>query len=224
MMVIMEKFNKDRSGCKDVFHAFLVEGSKYAGEFDIPVIRPEKVLPRKCIRFSEAIREKNDFSQWVVFYEDDFLFERIWNNPLKYLGILKKFDGVITPDFSLYYDMPLAMQIWNIYRSRAIGTWLQNNGVHVIPNIRFGSRETYEIVCDGISKHSVIAVGTLGCVRRLNYRKEFEKGLIDIIKRLQPETIILYGSTPYNVKEIKELGINVVSFHPDYTHFRKEVR
>lgn len=220
----MKKLNKDRAGCKDVFRAFLLQGVDFAGKYDLPVIKEEHVIPRKCIRFSESIREKKDFHQWVVFYEDDFQFERIWNNPKKYIDILKKYDGVITPDFSLYYDMPLAMQIWNIYRSRAIGAWLQKSGIRVVPNIRFGSSETYDIVCDGISKHSVISVGTLGCIKRLNYRDEFENALLKIALKLEPETIIVYGSLPGNVKKIKQLGINVVSFQPDYSHFQEGVR
>lgn len=78
--------------------------------------------------------------------EDDFLFERIWRNPRKYLEVLQRYEGVILPDFSLYRDMPLVMQLWNIYRSRAIGHWLQMNGVTVIPNIRYGDRRTYRAV------------------------------------------------------------------------------
>ena len=83
----------------------------------------------------------------------DVTFERIWNTPNKYLPIIKKFKGVITPDFSVYRDMPLVMQQWNIYRSRAIGHWLQENGVSVIPDIRFGDERTYEASCAGIQKH-----------------------------------------------------------------------
>ena len=62
------------------------------------------------IAFSKAISSK-DYEQWVHFYEDDHLFERLWNNPRKYLPILERFQGVILPDFSLYRDMPLVMQL-----------------------------------------------------------------------------------------------------------------
>lgn len=219
----MKKLNKDRAGCKDVFHAFMVEGAKFSGEYDIPVLKEEHSIPRECICFSEALKEKNNFSQWVVFYEDDYLFERIWNNPKKYLPILKRFEGVISPDFSVYYDMPFAMQIWNIYRSRAIGYWLQKNGVKVIPNIRFGIELTYDIACSGISRHSVIAVGSLGCIKRLNYREAFENGFKYIVHKLEPETIIIYGCAPKNINEIKSMGVNVVIFKPEFYHSRKGV-
>lgn len=70
------------------------------------------------------------------------------------------FRGVISPDFSLYRDMPLVMQQWNIYRNRAIGSWLQMNGVNVIPNVRFGDKRTYDICCEGIDSGSIIAIGS----------------------------------------------------------------
>ena len=115
----MSKVNLTRSGCKDVFHAFLVADATYDGKLEIPCIEPEKTLPNRLIPFSKAARS-SDFGAWIHFYEDDVTFERLWNNPHRYLPILKRFAGVITPDFSLYRDMPLVMQHWNIYRSRAV--------------------------------------------------------------------------------------------------------
>ncbi len=97
-------------------------------------IAKEIQKPIKLVAFSKAISSK-EVDSWIHFYEDDNAFERIWNTPNKYLLIIKRFKGVITPDFSVYRDMPLVMQHWNIYRSRAIGYWLQENGVPVIPNI-----------------------------------------------------------------------------------------
>ena len=124
----MSKINSSRSGCKDVFHAFLVKNAQYDGHLEIPIIKPQDDIPDKLILFSKILGCK-DYDQWVCFYEDDASFERIWNRPERYLPILSKFKGVITPDFSLYRDMPLVMQQWNIYRGRAIGHWLQENGM-----------------------------------------------------------------------------------------------
>lgn len=116
----MSVINSQRKSCKDVFNAFLVELAYYAGIFEFPIIQPTYWIPNKLIAFSKAIScpEKD---QWVHFFEDDYLFERIWKNPGRYLNILRRYNGVILPDFSLYRDMPYVMQLWNIYRSRAIG-------------------------------------------------------------------------------------------------------
>lgn len=217
----MTKINCRRGGCVDVFHASILKSTKFDGEYEFPVIREEHSVPRRLITFSKAMQEKMDFHQWVCFYEDDFLFERVWNNPSRYVDRLSKFEGVITPDFSVYYDMPFAMQIWNIFRSRAIGAWLQSQGIKVAPNIRFGDERTFECCCDGISKHSVISIGTLGCLKVKSYRETFEKGLAYVAKRLEPETMVLYGSVPGNISELKNDGINVVVIKPLSFHKRE---
>lgn len=53
------------------------------------------------------------------FFIDDYQFERVWQRPEKYLDVLRGYDCVLTPDFSLYMDMPDPMQEWNRYRSVA---------------------------------------------------------------------------------------------------------
>lgn len=114
-------------------------------------------------------------------YEDDYRFERIWRNPRQYLNVLKRYNGVILPDFSLYRDMPLVMQLWNIYRSRAIGFWLQLNGIKVIVNIRFADKRTYRYCCDGVAKHCVIALGTHGTLKNKEDRRYFVKDLLQLL-------------------------------------------
>ncbi len=119
-------------GRHDVFHSFLVENAEYDGYFEFPKLKTSDKLPEKVVTLSKAMSKTcHDFDSWIVFYEHDVKFERFWNNPKQYLDKLKKFKGVISPDFSLYRNMPLCMQIWNTYRSRALAAWLQNNGIEV---------------------------------------------------------------------------------------------
>lgn len=54
------------------------------------------------------------------------------------------------PDFSLYREMPLAMQIWNTYWNRTIAYWLQSNGVDIVPNVRWGDERTYRLAFEGL--------------------------------------------------------------------------
>ncbi len=219
----MAIINNARKGCKDVFNAFLVSTAKYAGLFEIPCIKPCNEVPGRIILFSKAISSK-DYEQWVHFYEDDYLFERLWNNPRKYISILKKYQGVILPDFSLYRDMPLVMQLWNIYRSRAIGHWLQANGVKVIPNIRFGDQRTYHICCIGIEKHSIISIGSHGNLKNKQDREIFLKGVDKIVKTLEPRVIIIYGAAPDKYfNQYKEAGIRIIQFDSSFAISRQVV-
>jgi hypothetical protein len=212
----MTRLNCKRKGCKDVWNAFLVADASYAGPFEFPVIQPESSVPKRLIAFSEAVGSK-DHDQWVHFFEDDYLFERIWRNPKRYLEILKHFNGVIMPDFSVYRDMPYAMQLWNIYRSRAIGFWLQKNGVKVIVNIRYGDIRTYAFCCDGAPRCCTIAVGTHGTLKYSDDKKHFVEGLELTVTKLRPTTIVVYGAAPESVFDVyRERGIEVVQFDSDF--------
>ncbi len=212
----MTRRNCERAGCRDVWNAFLVSSADYEGFFEFPVIQPENSVPNQLVSFSKAIRS-SDYNQWVHFFEDDYLFERIWRNPKRYLSILRRFNGVILPDFSVYRDMPYAMQLWNIYRSRAIGSWLQKNGVKVIVNIRYGDDRTYGFSCDGVPHGCTIAVGTHGTLKRSDDRRCFVEGLEVVIGKLQPSVIVVYGSAPENVfGAYREKGIKIVQFDSDF--------
>lgn len=219
----MSKNNNTRSGCKDVFRSFLVRNATYDGILEMPCIKSVDAIPNKLTAFSKAIRSK-DFDSFVHFFEDDIEFERIWNAPNRYLPILRKFDGVITPDFSLYRDMPLVMQEWNTYRNRAIGHWLQENGITVIPNIRFSDERSYAFCCDGISKGGTIAVGSHGCIKINIERIYFEKGLSEIIKKLEPKRIIVYGVAPdYIFDDYIKSGIEIFQYDSDRSNCQKAV-
>lgn len=209
----------------DVFHSFLVEKADYDGYFELPVIRTSGQLPNKVITFSKAMSKKwNDFDCWVTFYEHDRDFERLWNKPRRYLDKLKKFKGIISPDFSLYRNMPLIMQMWNTYRGRAIAAWLQNNGIEVIPNVRFGDERTFSFCFDGIEENKAVAVGTHGCIKRKEDKIFFKIGLARMVQRLSPKTIIVYGLAPDSIfKPYKDKGINIIAFESEFSKSRKQV-
>ncbi len=212
----MSKENNTRSGCKDVFRAFLVKNATYEGYLEIPCIKKTEEIPNRLIPFSKAVGS-HDYDAWVHFYEDDVSFERLWNQPSKYLPILKKFKGVITPDFSVYRDMPLVMQQWNIYRSRAIGHWLQENGIPVIANVRWSDGRTYEVCCTGVPSDSTIAIGSHGCIKLVREREFFARGLDYAVNKLQPKTIIVYGTAPDEIfSKYRDAGISILQFESDY--------
>ncbi len=209
----------------DVFRSYLVENADYEGYFELPKIQTSNLLPEKIIPFSKAMSKKwSDFDCWVMFYEHDGKFERLWKNPKQYLNKLKKFRGVISPDFSLYRNMPLVMQLWNTYRGRALATWFQKNGIEIIPNIRWNDERAYLFCFDGIEKEKTIAVGTHGCIKRKSDRAYFKKGLYELVNKLSPKNIIVYGAVPDEIfKPYKDMGINIVSFESEFSKSRKQV-
>lgn len=217
--------NRQFNNNYDVFHSYLVEDADYEGYIELPKIKTSNLIPKKLVPFSKAMSKSwNDFDCWVMFYEHDVKFERLWNNPKQYLEKLKKFKGIISPDFSLYRNMPLVMQQWNTYRSRALAVWLQKNDVEIIPNVRFNDERTYDFCFDGIEKFKTISVGTHGCIKNKIDKDYFKKGLAELVNRLSPKTIIVYGATPDDIfKVYKDAEIEIISFESDFSKSRKQV-
>jgi len=211
------KLQSNRAGCKDVFKAFLVKNAKYEGELEIPVIKGIKDVPNKLISFIDAMKNSTkDYNQWVHFYIDDFHFEKIWYRPKVFIKRLKKFNGVILPDFSIYRDMPLVMQYWNIYRSRAIGNYLQSNGIKAIVNIRYGDERTYECACLGAPHKSIIAIGTNGTTQNKIDRNFLDEGFDYIVKILDPKVIVIYGGITRHIQEVSDdKKIRIVNFRSE---------
>ena len=208
---------------KDVFNAFLVKKADYAGEEEIPCIKTSKQIPEKVITFSKSLKTK-DYDNWIVFYENDEQIVRIWNSPRRYLNHLKKFKGVITPDFSLYRNMPIVMQKWETYKGKAIGVWLQANGVEVIPNVRFSDERSYEFCFSGIEKNSTVSVGTHGCIKKKVDKYYYKKGLEEMVNVLHPKTIIVYGAAPdYLFQEYINQGIEIIQFDSEFALTHKAV-
>lgn len=174
----------------------MVKNAEYTGKFEIPCLhQTSRLIPKKLITFSKALKS-TEYDAWIVFYEHDEAFIRIWRNPRKYLNILKRFRGVMSPDFSMYRNMPLVMQAWSTYMSRALALWWQENGIEVIPNVRFSTEDSYEIVFQGIEKHSTVSVGTHGCFKRKLDREYFLMGFDKMMKTIEPKVVIIYGAAP----------------------------
>ena len=165
------------------------------GFWDIPKMLPSHVdnladIPLQGFNF--ALKEKHPEKVGVHFFLHDYQFERVWNYPDRSVEVLKKFAYVLSPDFSPFADMPKTLQLYNMYRNRWCGRYWQEHGVNVIPTFTMGSEDLFEIFCDGIPKHSTIAISTMGEGRWGKFRGLFSWW--DVIQEvLEPETILLYG-------------------------------
>ena len=222
-----KKDNIHRSGCRDIWNAFMCEGSRY-GAYDIPSCpTTAQNLPNAIVTWEEAkaiykrrlASENANFHEdaFVCWYIDDYKFDGprgIWHDSRFTLKVLRHFAGAITPDFSTNQDFPESIKIYNTYRMRAFGYWLGRNEISVINNVRWGTQETYRYCFEGIPKKSIIAIGTCGgSPRKYEDRERFEKGLDELVRVLCPHTIVVYGSSSYPCfDKLIDQGIKVVSF------------
>lgn len=216
-----------RKGLKDIWNAFMANGAKFC-EHDIPFCPTTATqLPTDIITWEEAEqiykeqqkKKLRNFKHntFVCFYQDDYKFDGpkgIWFRYKRALKILSHFEGVISPDFSTYQDFPKPLKLHATYKMRLMGYWFGKNGIQVINNVRWGTEETYDYCFVGIPCNSIVAIGTVGgSPKQLIDRVRFEEGLKEMVRRLSPHTIIVYGSANYECfHKLKEQGINVLSF------------
>lgn len=83
--------------------------------------------------------------------------------------------------------------------NRAIGSYLQKQGINVIPNIRWGDERSYKFAFDGVEKGAIYSIGTHGCIKTKKEKYYFREGLREMLKRLEPKLILVYGSMPNEV-------------------------
>lgn len=218
---------KDRLGLIDIWNAFMCDGAKWS-HYDIPFCPTILTkIPSRIITWPEAraiykkqyrIDPKFRIDAFVCFYVDDYKFDGsrtgIWANPKHALSILSHFTGIITPDFSTYQDFPYPVKLYNIYRMRAFGYWCGRNGLEVVNNTRWGTKESFDYCFDGIEKDSVVAIGSVGGnPKRITDRKRFEEGLEELCKQLSPKAILVYGSANYPCFEkLRELGVAIYEY------------
>ena len=214
----MNEFAKEKF--REIYKPFLVEGAKFNWNFDIPICPcTAKKIPEKLIYYNEIVKSKQRYFGFVHFYMDDYKFESIWHHPRRALERLSKFAGIITPDFSTYQDMPIALKIYNTYRMRAIGYWLGKKGLQVINNVRWGTPETFSFCFAGIPKNSIVCISSVGCLSDKYDEDRFTEGLQAMVETLKPIHILFYGMKGRNFmnKHIED-GLPVTFYDPPDFH------
>lgn len=177
------------------------------GLYGIPEIKPEKWEPTEFIGFNEANTCTNRSSVGVHFYLDDYLFDRIWNRLGRFSTMLSEFKAVLSPDWSLFRDWPMAVQIWNQYKKHYVGAYLQDMGVKVYPSINWSDARSTRWCFDGEPVGGCVAVSSVGTQMSADTKKFFMYGYCAMIERLQPETILFWGNIPKECKgNIIEMG------------------
>lgn len=167
------------------------------GPWGIPVIKPVEPyeLDRNVewIGFNFAISERHPERRAVHFYLDDYQFDRVWNNPTAYIPILRKFRCVLSPDFSIYRDLPEAVGLFSHYKKHWCASYWQSEGITVIPTICWGDEATFDWCFDGEPIEGVLSVSSCGCANSRYSRELFNNGYREMLERLKPSKVLYFG-------------------------------
>ena len=186
-------YGDERERTYDAYNLEAVDYDTLTKNFwQMPIIKNNGFIPDDLIGFNYAkTSEKKNCG--IHFYVDDYQFERLWNKPEDYTDILFDYDCILSPDFSLYMDMPMPMKIWNVYRSRFIGNYYQNKGINVIPTLSWAEPETFKFCFEGIPEGSIVSVSTIGVKENKDALKIWRDGMQAAIDKIKPSAILVYG-------------------------------
>ena len=162
---------------------------------------------------TKAKEEEKNRNKGVHFFVDDIRFKGVFEYPLRTLKKFKQYSFMLTPDYSLYADMPLWLQIGNVGKNRYVGAFWQKEGLLVIPTISWALKQSYEFCFEGVERGGIVAVGTIGSKHA---KKSFLNGYDCMLEMIRPMAVLCYG-TPF-----KEMRGNIISV--DYIQSRRKIR
>lgn len=166
------------------------------GEYNFPIVKRVDEIPDvdSWIQFNYVKSTgKKRIKTGVNFYIVDQQFERVWTYPDRYAEELKHYAVLTGPDFSVYADFPKAVSVYNTYRNRWLTRYWQDKGLCVIPNVRWGYKESWDWCFDGLPENSIVAVSNVGMMNTEEGRKYFLDGYNEMLCRLQPKKVLFYA-------------------------------
>lgn len=192
------KIYSTRQQVKDCWNAHLLQNASYSKKWELPLFPSTNAVPGDLQSF-RYINHTTKNSKWIHFYAFDEYLEDIWENPELWAKQLKRFSGVISPDLSVCRDMPFPQQLYNTYRNRVLAHFFAQQGIPVIPNIRWADERTLEFAFEGIGRNTTVCVSTSGMLAHTSDRECFQRGFNAMVKALSPSTVLVYGSMPTDI-------------------------
>lgn len=185
------------------------------GKWDIPPLQPVQYEDCDFIGFNYAKNCKTPGKTGIHFFLDDYQFARVWKRPEYWVEELRRFKYVLTPDFSMYTDFPMALQLYNHYRKQWTGAYMQRAGIQVIATAGWSTPESYDWCFDGLPENSCIAVSSVGCMMECFSKMRFIDGYKEMQRRIRPSQILFWGSVP------EECDGNIIEMRTFQSKFRR---
>ena len=218
MTKIMTDYEKEKQDKKQklVRNDFLYN-EQSTGKYEFPIIKKQNINVDeiKFLSFVDAKQDdKDNYDKTIHFFTYDWLFEKVYDNPEKELEKLKQYKYVLSPDFSIFTNMPLALQIESIFKNRWCGAYWQSKGLKVIPTVSWGDEKSFDFCFEGIEEGSIVAVCTY---YRENCEEEFMIGYNEMMKRIKPRKVICYD------EPFKSMSGDIVEFLPTTYEWTKKL-
>lgn len=182
-----------------------------ANEFGIPSLEPgmlsDKVVHQlwlgsgdpvtdSLFRFGETM-PRNVGDGVLGMFVDAKSREKAWMDAVSVIDVQRKkgWAGVIPPDFGVSPTDPLAVQIWNYYRSAWVARYWATVGVKVIPLLMYGSHPSLPTM----HLPPVISVAAFRMPSTFIYEMSmaWARRLVETCDERQVRTLLVYGEYEY---------------------------
>ena len=179
---------------QDILNWYKTPEEMTFSEHGFPELEPLQSLsiPRQGLRtlpFNYALSSE-DKDYFVHFYIQDYLFNRIWNNPQRYIDVLKQYKGIVMPDFSMFTDMPEPLQRFNHYRNLWFARMCQLQGITVIPSLNWSTEDSLKWCYEGLPQNSIFMLSAIGSIKNTDTFKKFKYCYIQLENKLTPKSIL----------------------------------
>lgn len=143
-----------------------------------------------------AQRPGADGTSGLHFYISDYKFNSVWEYPDRYIDFFKRIDHVICPDFSMYYDFPPALQIFNKFRNHWLCAFYSVHGISMIPNIRVSTPDQFHWTFCGYPRRSVVAFSDIGSMSEPELRDVVYAAYDEMLHQLEPIQVLYFTRSP----------------------------
>jgi len=148
-----------------------------------------------------------DYARGILaFYVYDHKFAQLYAEVAPFTEILlaQGWQALVTPNFSLWPEMVLVEQLWQLYRSRWVGRFWQEAGLQVIPDVEWNCVNFLDytllgippgLPCLSLQLQSAVANST-------EWQARFE-AIEVVVARLAPQQLLIYGGTRADQSEVR---------------------
>ena len=120
---------------------------------------------------------------------------------------LSQYYALLSPDFSLFTNMPLALQIESVFKKQVVRRLLAVSRTQGYTHGLLGDEKSFDFCFDGIERGAVVAVSTY---YRENCEEEFMLGYNQMLERINPSMVLCYDE-PFKSNERQYKGISAHS-------------
>ena len=145
------------------------------------------------------------------FYTNDERFDTFWEKTAEYISKILNagIRYVISPNYSLWHGMARALHIYNVFRSRWVGRYMQEAGLFVIPDVNWSDEESFEYCLLGLPTGAPILSVQLQTIKTQDEINRAVYGLARSVRELQPERLLIYSAKSVGEKVVSLAGVKI---------------